>query len=380
MIYFVPIFFCILFSICYDFNHRNQGRLICYIFLCTFLILIASLRYKVGGDTIRYMEEFKYYPTLFNLKATHFQTSGVMPLCLIFFSFCKTISSSFYFLQFVHAFFINFVIFLFFYKHTRFIFSSVLFYIIWSYLEFNTEIIRESMAVCFVLLGVDKLIKRRYIKYYFFCFIALGFHLSAILAFFMPLFYLFKWNFWGISICFGIIGLITIVYQILPSYFSVLNFLGSDAEVLLQRYYKEEAKTGNLTTLLIYSAKWIVLPVFSIMIVRRGRFKESFKFVGFIMIGMVLSSFIQYSYAFYRFINYLMPYFWMLLGTSVVSLPTLKSFRLLRKFSLLLLLSYLLYAFLSINFQYMVPGKEDYLKYFPYTSIFNEEKVYRPEW
>lgn len=381
MVYFVPIVLAILMAFIYDFHpSRKQGKWFCYVVLCVILILIATLRYRVGGDTIRYMEEFKHYPELSSIKPSDFQIEGVMPLCLFFFAFCKSISSSFYFVQFVHSTIINITIFHFFKQRTSFIFSSALFYMIWSYLEFNTEIIRESLAVCVILWGSEALIKKRWLKYYLFCFIALGFHISAVVSFFLPLFNLMKWKFKYIFVCLIIVVIFSIVYQIMPDYFTALGFLGSDAEVFFNRYYHEEARTGNLTSLIIYASKWIILPIACIICIRWGNYRSSMNYVGLIMYAMVVSYFIDYSYGFYRFINYVMPYMWILLGSAMVSIPTMRMFRHLRSLYIIFSMAFIFYASLSINLQYMIPGKEDMKKYFPYTSIFNEEKVYRPEW
>lgn len=380
MIYFFPIILAIFFANIFDFKKEIQGRMFCYALLCIILICIAGFRYRVGGDTIRYMENFKSYHVLSQFTANDFQREGVMPLSVLFFSLCKTISPSFYFLQFVHAFIINVTVFWFIKKHTRFIFSTVLFYMVWSYLEFNTEIIKESISICIILLGIDNIAKKRYVRYFIFCIFALGFHLSAIVAFVFPLFYKLKLNFGGIIVFIGSMGLFTALYAALPEYFDALNFITEDAETLMLRYYGDEVEGGNFSTLILYSSQWIILPLFSILLVKKGAYSANYEFVGLVMLGIMLSYFTQYSFAFHRFLNYLTPYFWLLLGTAMASLPTVKVFHGIRKNTLLLILLFFIYATISINLTFMIPGKEDVYKYFPYTSMFNEQKVYRPEW
>ena len=354
--------------------------MLCYALLCIILICIAGFRYRVGGDTIRYMESFKHYPDLSDFSKFDYRPDGLMPLSALFFSFCKTISPSFYVLQFIHATIINVIFFSFIKKHTKFIFSTVLFYIVWSYLEFNTEIIKESLAICAILLGIDNIPKKHFIRYYLFCIIALGFHISAIIAFIFPLFYKIKFNIVGLAICLGSMVGFTALYSILPDYFNALNFITEDAETLMQRYYEEESSMGNISTWILYLSQWIILPLLSLLIVSRGAYKTEFTFVGFILLGIILSYFTQYSFAFHRFLNYIVPFFWLLLANAMVSISTVKSFTFLKKQSILIILVFSLYATVSINLKFMIPGKEDVYKYFPYTSLFNEEKVYRPEW
>lgn len=380
MVYLIPVILAIFFANSYDFRKGTQGRWVCYAFLCLVLVLIAALRYRVGGDTIRYMDAFNSYPSLDRIKTSDFDREGVMPLSILFISFCKSISQNFYVLQLIHALIINVTIFYFVKKHTRFIFSTILFYIVWSYLEFNTEIIKESLAICVVLWGFDNLMKKRYVRYYLFCIIALGFHLSALIAFIFPLFYKIKFNFWGILICSVLLIIFTMVYTLLPEYFKALNFITEDAETMIRRYYEEESSMGNISTWILYLSRWIILPFLCILFVRKGRYMLSFPFVGLVLLSVILSYFTQYSFAFHRFLNYLAPFMWILLGTAMVSIPTIKTLSIFRKQSLLLIIFFSLYATVSINLIFMIPGKEDVYKYFPYTSVFNEVNVYRPEW
>ena len=184
----------------------------------------------------------------------------------------------------------------------------------------------------------------------------------------------------GIMIFIGSMGLFTCLYSVLPEYFNALNFITEDAETLMQRYYGEKVEGGNLSTLILYSSQWIILPIVSYLLIKRGSYSSSFEFLGFIMLGIMLSYFTQYSFAFHRFLNYITPYFWLLIGTAMASLPTVKMFKGLRRNTLFLIIVFSLYATVSINLTFMIPGKEDMLKYFPYTSMLNEKKVYRPEW
>lgn len=380
MVYFIPIILAILFANIYDFRKGTQGRMFCFALLCLILICIAGFRYRVGGDTIRYMDNFNSYNVLGQLKASDFDREGVMPLSILFVSLCKTISTDFYVLQFIHAIIVNVIIFSFIYKHTRFIFSTVLFYMVWSYLEFNTEIIKESLAICTILLGIDNLLSKKYIRYYLFCIVALGFHLSAIIAFLFPLFNKLKFNVWGLVAMIGSVGAFTAAYAILPEYFDALNFITEDAETMLQRYYEEESSMGNISTWILYLSQWIILPALSIFFVLKGAYRSSYQFVGLVILAIILSYFTQYSFAFHRFLNYLTPFLWLLLETAMVSIPTVRPFTFLRRQKLFILIVFSIYATVSINLKFMIPGKEDMLKYFPYTSLFNEERIYRPEW
>lgn len=378
MIYFVALLFCILFISLYDFRSTKQGKWFCYVLLCIIIVCISGFRYKVGGDTIRYMEEFGRIHVLGDLRTKDLFEEGMMPLCYLFFSTCKTISSSFFFLQFVHAAIVNIVLFVFIKKNTPFVFCSVLIYLIWNYLEFNTEIIRESLAVCAFLCGTGYLKKKKWLPYYVFCFVALGFHISAIITFIIPFIYRIRFNWIIVILCIFAMTLSTVVYELAPDYLVYLDFIGGDSRLIQARYFSNEIETKNWHFQLIYLIKWWIFPLFSLWLVKKGVYKKMYPYFGCIALMLILSSFSRYTYAFYRFNNYLMPSIWIMTGLAMRSIPTV--FKTLSKLVLTNIIAYSLFAIMCIYVDYFVTEREDMKKYFPYSSIFNKKEVNRPEW
>lgn len=378
MIYIVAFILCSLFVAIYDFRPTKKGKWFCYVLLCFFIICISGFRYKVGGDTIRYMESFHRIHILKGITMQNMMGEGIMPLCYLFFSTCRTISDNFFFLQFVHAAIINIVIFTFIKKNTPFVFCSVLIYLLWSYLEFNTEIIRESLAVCTFLCGFRFLKKKKWLPYYIFCILALGFHISAIMTFVIPFVYYIRLNWKIIVVCLAFITLSTTVYELAPDYLSYLDLLGGDSTLMEARYFSNELEMRNWHSQVLYILKWVVFPICSFVLIRKGNFKDLYPYFGCIAAMIVLSSFSRYSYAFYRLNNYFMPSIWIMTGLAMRSLPTV-----FKHFSRLVfthIISYILFAFICIYADYFITDREDMLKYFPYSSTFNKKEVYRPEW
>lgn len=386
MLYAFVVIYAMFLVSYYDFHKEHKMyRNLNYSFLCVILILIAGLRYKVGGDTIRYMESFMFeMPTLDKIRFDGLlgnQYSGgstYMPLSLLLFSFCKSISNSFYFLQLVCAGFINIVFFWFFKKHTPYYFAAALFFIVISYLEFNTEIMRESIAIAFTVIGMNALLKKKIITYYFYCFIALGFHLSALSAFAFPLFMLIKFNWKSIIICAGICVGVTIIYLRLPNLINTLTIINYGLENNIMRYYNEEANIGNNHMQILWFCKWIIIPLSSIIAIMFSRRKHEYIFWGMVLIFIVYGHMSRYSLMFQRFNNFILPYVWILIGTGMVCLAN--KIRFFKSIGFVYVTIFISFTIICFYLFLLFVDSEGWLKYYPYTSIFNEIELNRPEW
>lgn len=185
MIY-IFILLVLLFCACsYDGKqnaHRTQ-----YWFLCVVLVLFIGLRYKVGGDSLSYITSFDDTPLLKQLKKSDLFETRYPPLWVLLNSFCKTFFKDFVSLQLAQSLFVNVVLFAFFQKYTKFKFRIVLFYYFFYFLMFNTETMRAACSLAFLLISFRFYNKNKWIKYYLFTLIAIGFHYQAIILLFLPL-------------------------------------------------------------------------------------------------------------------------------------------------------------------------------------------------
>ena len=163
-----------------------------YILEWLLLVLLAGLRYKIGGDTASYMGEFDHYPSLSELSSFNFTDAARQPLWYVFTAICKSISQDFVCVQIVHALIVNTVFFWFFKTHSERCFSCVLIYGLFFFMNYNTEVLRASLAVSVFLISYNYLVQKKWIKYFICCFIALGFHLQSILLFIFPVCHYFE--------------------------------------------------------------------------------------------------------------------------------------------------------------------------------------------
>lgn len=378
-IYIIAIFVASIFVYKYDICRQLKGRDRNYIILWLILVLIFGLRYKIGGDTIRYMDLFEEIKTLPNIRYSDLTFGRIMPLSYFFISLCKTICNEFVFFQIVHAITINTIIFKFFKKYTIYSFSAVLVYMIWSSLEFNTEILRESLAICVILSGLEHLKNKNVLKYYCFVLVAIFFHVSALVAVLFPLLNLLRLNRFSVFVSLILMLSMTTIYTLLPNYFDLFTFMGGETLEQINNYYDVDATLGNSNRLVFYALKYIVLPISAIAITFRK--DNNFCFIGLVMSAIVISWLTNYSYAFTRFLNYFMPFIWIIIGNSIAILPTTKLKKIISS-KYLIELSHILFITFSIYIIYIYFNGvlEDMLKYIPYSSIFNPLEIYRPEW
>ncbi|HBA13512.1 MAG TPA: hypothetical protein DCW98_05990, partial [Bacteroidales bacterium] len=127
MIYILLFLFLLIPVIRYDLFAKKGGEELWYWTSVILLVLVAGLRYRVGGDTLVYMAEYSMYPKLDELAFFDFETARYNPLWYIIASVARSINDSFTCFQILHALIVNFSFFHFFRKYCpRYYFSAIL--------------------------------------------------------------------------------------------------------------------------------------------------------------------------------------------------------------------------------------------------------------
>ena len=141
-------------------------------------------------------------------------------------------------------------------KHSKnFIFSMTLFMFSGMYL-FSLAGLKQAMATGVILMGLPKLFKREYIKYYIYCIVALGFHTYSLFFLIIPLLGSDIFNKKTIVFC-----VITVIVGISLSFFSgvitsIVEWLGKDVS-------EEEIQSGSVN--ILRAATFIVPFVLTIL-------------------------------------------------------------------------------------------------------------------
>lgn len=362
MIYLLVVLYLIVLVFVYDVNRQTEGKELNYSIAYLIMVAVIALRYRVGGDTINYILNFEYFtPRLEDLNL--FTVTKRQPIPAFLFSFVKTYLHDFVYIQAIFAIFVNTVIFWFFRTHTKYIFTALLLYAICFYMRLNCEIMRESLAIAFFLLGYDYLVKKRYLKYYIFAFLGFMCHASAVFLFLLPFMYSsvsWLWKFVaGVTVA-GIAGLVASTY------------LGNLLQIYVEAYSSYDSTFfGKLSISLFQICIPTILylwakPCTSLGI-RKGVLAYAICGVGSL-----------FFYILYRFNNYFMilyivmvadliNYYYRIYRGSAQSL--VKNCVVLTLF----LTGFIMPYFSNISTGTDVSAKW-YVRWYPYSSIFNPEK------
>ena len=384
MIYLLVFLYLFFLSYHFDFKKHKGNKKIHYALALLFLVCIAGFRYRIGIDTIRYEMTFDTIPTLRSLSLTEFSENKYDPLYLLLASICKSISSEFWVLQMAQAILVNFVFFRFFRKNTNNYFFAILIYYLLLYISDMAETMRESCAIAMMLLSWEYYKKdKRFMVFLFFVF-AFLFHSSAILLFviFMPILLRFD-KYITFSKNTAIISIIilltaTVVQSIfMENLISIaLNARFSDkVDVYLENGMLGSQLNvfGVLTSIILYG----LVPYFCIKSLRHK--KDIYKLEYFLVVEFLCAMMSFPIFIFYRYINYFLPFVILAIAKTLsekdVKILTLKPL-VTTSFIIWLLLAFPYVAirlklFLSPEWE---GGPMTYSRYFPYSSIFTQEK------
>lgn len=369
MIYLLIIFIIILFIYKKEFYNTQFQHQRFPIFLYLLFSLLAGLRFEIGDDTLHYYSFFKELFTLDNINKSFIEDHRFQPLSIYFISLCKTINSNFAFLQLVHAFLINYILFSFVKNNTKYVYLSLLIYFITNYLEFNTEILRESIAVCITLLSYNALKNNKIVKYILFSALAICFHISSVIVLIFPLLINVKYSHLSFTALSIVSAILPILYLQFPYFDYLVSLFLGDSEYLASYAIQEVNEGFNFNYYVGHLIHYLVVPLGFVFVIRKYQFKSS-KFIGFIYAYIFLQMLGMFSYGFYRFANYFAPFIWVMYADAIhVILRKVNfSFRFILLLIIIFILLYLSQAKL-LSLDNVGNGMYVYERYFPYKSI-----------
>lgn len=363
MIYLIPIILTLVGLHRYSTTDvRNRDNL--YWIICLSIILIFGLRYRVGGDTIHYMQLYDATPALgdgiWEYALIYFKEPGI----LFLFSAVKRFCDSFYIVQLCHVAFVNIVVFFFLKENTRNKYLSVLLYFFLFAFYYNTEIIKESVALCFALLGYRSLNNGKLIQYYLFAVAALLFHVSALFLLFVPLLLKTKIKVVYLMILFLVVSLF--------GNFILSNVISLFGTHIFDRImYASEYQLGN------YGKWWnfmktavIVLYVYHLSVQSKSTDQYNLKLL---KLACAFGALTISEYAgFYRILNYFYPILIVCISNYLENLKKSSSFSLNS-----IILAVMLFVFFMLPYlkdtSDKVPNTHYYCLWFPYYSIMDEQ-------
>ena len=377
MIYLVVFILLLIPVVKYDLMAKSGGEGKWYYLKLIVLILLAGLRYRVGGDTLMYMSMYHEWPAIDELKYFDFETALYNPLWYIYTSIPKSISDEFWVFQMIQAVIVNSVFFWFFRKYSpQYYFSAILLYYLGYYCYFNMEIMREILCICVLMLVTPCLLNKRWIPYFLGCVVAVYIHFSAIIMFLLPLlFWLFRKPSWKVLLLImgGVIVFLNIVNlaALLVSIFSLNDKLA----VLVEKYMDNQSNIAGMISQLI-----TFLPVLGIVYLREQNQDIDYKdrFLPLVM-GIVFAFSLAMGFVgFTRFVNYFIPFVLVVTVHTVyyyLSNVELK----LRQVSSTVLVATLCVLFFNYSYYYVRDMSEYYPNtrfgeiFTPYHTIFDKQ-------
>ncbi len=371
MIYIFTLLLTLLFVYMYDIKGRVKDSNLSYCFLLAVAIIIAGCRYVIGGDTVRYMRFFEIYPTL-RESSDFFSYLLYDPLWMILNSSIKTVCNDFTFFQFIHAIIVNVILFLFFQKQTKYKFTAVFSYFVFSYLYFNMEILREILAVLCFLYCLSFYEKKKWSVYYLIAVLAFFFHSSAIVIFFFPFFRNIKFT---ILRTLSLVTFGVIVFLFLSPFLEILA-LNPIMRSKLEIY---EGMELNIVGKIAYFIQYVIIPLLMIYINDNRMKKRNPKFEMFYLIYFFITSITFVNMALgIRFMNYLTPLLLVFYTEFIYNVFSSPFFKKLRGWAFVFIVFIPLFFTFGQYFKDTSEVMKDtryYFLWYPYTNVFEKEET-----
>lgn len=367
------LIFIFLFFFCYyyDVLRKTDKKVFFYWSVCVALILLAGLRYRVGGDTLSYFDDYPTFPEFKEFPSTNFKD---LPYGFLFYTItaiAKLVSPDFFIFQLIQASIVNIAIFFFIKKYTPYYFTAVLLYYLLMYFYFNMEIMRESMSVCISLFAMLFLLKRYYLKYYFLAIVAYYMHNSAIFLFVFPLIYYMLQKNWIVFVSI-FIGISLVFFYLLQNPSILLSILPLKVVLKIWGYTSlGPMSTGGAILNYIH-----ILALYLLYVVCK---KHSYRMdlMPFLKFNMLIYALTPFITGVYRLTNYFVVYEIIVLVNIFYLLLShwrTKQYSCLRILTVAFILIVLKVQHATIDSSEYAAGTHFYNRYIPYESVFSERK------
>lgn len=375
MIYIVVIILLLCLSLRYDINGRTKYRDHWYFVIMVSFILIAGLRWRLGVDTPNSL--FRFYntiPTLPNLTLEHLSI-GNKPFWYLLNSFILTIGGRFYLVQLIQSAFVNILLFRYIKKHSQFIFTCVLIYFLTVYYGMNMDAMKAANSIVICFYANDYWLEKKWGKAYLLWFIAVLFHVQALLLVVTPLLLFARFDLKGL-IFILVAFMVGFTMQIfIGDYLELVEAFGDDAIIDKANGYAEADQFIDQEKSFLRIFTGVLVPIiYAIICVLyvKNKCSESSlnRFEPFLLIFLACSVIQLNVQIFYRFKNYYWIYVILYLSQTTVCMikkPKNISFRLAYTKAMLFFAVFVLSFLLFFYPKY-------YSWFYPYSSVI-EKKI-----
>lgn len=392
MIYLLALILIFIGVYRYDYLDNRRGESLYWILLCILLISIAGFRYRLGIDSLEYSEFYHHINPINKLGVRDFLSTRFAPGFVLLTSLCKTLCDDFMLLQFIVAGIVNLSVFYFFKTNTKHCYFGLLLYFLFLYTDLNMEVIREAIAVSLFLISWQFFRNSRWFEYYVFILIAMLFHLSATVFLLLPLICLpgvkqlftfgkRTWLIGGIVLATGFV-----IHHFFLDYLKLIVF----TESMLDRI-NQYARTGlggletlNMMGVITSIFRLVVYPCIAMFFLNRKynttlpEKNSLFKVEAISLLSIYISLLSFTVFIFARFNNYLLFFSFLLISDWVFSYLDLKRKKIRLEFITWILIFLPLFAINTYTLYFSNVNRtgslKNYMKYYPYESVFDEKK------
>lgn len=378
MIYWIIFIIILISCIYYDIFGLSVKKRETYVCIVLLLIALSAFRYRIGSDTLIYIDEFEEYETFWEIRdfSYFFSVNGRMCGWVFLNVLIKSLFYNYVFLQIFCALIVNIIICSFIYKNTDYVFTVLLFYYVGLYVFLNFEVMRQSLSVSFFLLFYELLLKKRPLCILYII-LAFSFHESSLIYFLYIAFLFFPLRkdvlLFYFMVCFVSLVFRDIILNELIGLFS--RYDTSNDKILI--YFIEGSNNQNAFSIqnLLNVTLNLLIPFF---FVYKNRMNP---IVRPVLAYTFCYTLIYVIPIFYRFNYYFLLFFFVALIDVFCYLSS--SFR-QRKAILFFCVLCFVYAKGQVFFARNLDGDNhrNYVKYYPYSSIFDStinrerERVY----
>lgn len=365
MIYLFVFILLLFLSFRYDINGKSEGRDNCYYLVLVILILIAGLRWRLGSDTPSYIYSF-YHET--PVLSDYFEkgVSIKYPLWVLLNSVVFTIGGKFFWVQIIHATFVNTLYFKYIKKHSPYIFTCALLYYVWMFTNQNMETMKASMAIVVCLFGNDCMLEKKRIKGILLYFLACLFHFSAALLFLTPFLLFLRFNKIGLVVLFLTYIIGGIIQASMGEYLMIFDFSEDIAE-RAETYVNSDTygASKNIMYFFINVLPFIVYSILSVLYLKKKKKgSDLLKYEPYLVIGMLFMILKNNVFIFYRYVQFY--YIYVVLFVAYVFIDIIVSQTRLNKVLALARAIIVFFPILIIFSMYNITRKP---MYYPYSSV-----------
>ena len=367
MIYFVVLFVIIVGAYLYDgLPDKNKGNKY-YWMCCCFLILLFGFRYRVGGDTLNYIIKYELIPDLKDLTPTNLLHLEVEPGFALLMSGVKGIFNSFYGVQVIESIVVNVTWFFLIKQRVRRKFLGVILFYIMGAFYFNTEIMREAIAISFFIIAYGHLEKGDIKKYYLILLLGITFHYSCLFMLFIPQIRKYVTCERKMWIMIIILYLVSMVAPLFFSYFG--GYLG----VKIENSSSYRLNIWGVTSMVIKT--WIFPYYVAHLYKKYNDNAECSNEVRFIYIYMIIGSlsFGDFSMLM-RLSNYMLPFFVVILANVIDRINWGRTKNAFAMVCTCVLVWFCYITYYTSDVSSITRGAHYYNLWYPYHSILDEQE------